>query len=823
MFIGANYSSRESISYLAHGQDHAEGQVQFYDPEIDGFLDSNGDYVPGSNPDKTPQFGTVLVPDTYALGSKSGKRDRFGLNANIEYRPNENTSLWFRGYYTSYTDDFVRPETKIRRGTTILDNRRGRLTSPTTGYGTRSRASIEHFFRKQERPVHQLVFGGKQKFGDAWEIEGNINFTNAVEEWPDGSYRLEGLPSCDNRDLGKELGVIPEFACMTYDFSDPTFPVFEINEMPEAFRDHPDASPWPNSGNTIGDPAFWPVTRIRFDTSHIEEDTWTADINLKWNVREGSFIKFGYKRLERDKSVDDTARQFFRNQSGAPVVNYTDTAGAGSAGGFGINHDQQELLGLIPFGPAAFRSQFGPVSNIAGFLDDEAVFIGTPNPYTSPSFDVNDPSLDIDDNKDALFPAGSPYTFDLNGSRGNSVEDDYVLNEIVDAAYIMGSVDFGERFNVIGGVRVEWTTGTVVGFPVFRGPASEGSGGVQAITATKDYETVLPSVQFKWDSTDNIVVRGSYTTNLSRPDYRDISPGTRGRLRTSRAVVLDDVTGLAVEQDYFTGDMRGGNPGLSPYGSKSYALSATYYFGDGSGLLSVGYFYKDIDGAIYTFEFSPTDEQDPNRERPIDALPIARSTVLDTNGDSHEVVTIRGVDFEEFDVETVSNADAGFVEGIEFTLQKNFDFLPAPLDGFGVVANMAFMDSGVRIQDRPDEDLPFFQQPDRVFNIQGYYQKGKLEARLAWRLQGVALTVVEGSAARDVNASDYKNLDFKLSYQFNERLGMYFSVKNITDEPLRHHVGDITNTSAIAHEERPGYEIYGTTYYVGMTWNFGRR
>lgn len=59
------------------------------------------------------------------------------------------------------------------------------------------------------------------------------------------------------------------------------------------------------------------------------------------------------------------------------------------------------------------------------------------------------------------------------------------------------------------------------------------------------------------------------------------------------------------------------------------------------------------------------------------------------------------------DVETVANANPGQILGYEFTYQQEFDFLPAPFDGLGIVANFTWIDSEVGVFQRTD-DIPFF-------------------------------------------------------------------------------------------------------------------
>lgn len=65
---------------------------------------------------------------------------------------------------------------------------------------------------------------------------------------------------------------------------------------------------------------------------------------------------------------------------------------------------------------------------------------------------------------------------------------------------------------------------------------------------------------------------------------------------------------------------------------------------------------------------------------------------------------------------------------------------------------------------------PFFLQADKIVNIQGYWEKGPLEARIAWRLQGDALLEVGGSTAQDLFITEREVVDLNFSYKINKRL-----------------------------------------------------
>ena len=790
-----------------------------YDPNFDGTLgtDDDGNFinVPPANPQDQglSPFGTIAMPQFFQNRASHGTRERFGVNGQVEFRPSEKTQLWLRGFYTSYDDFEDLRDMWIRWRTSTLGNlSRFRLLTEKTGYTTRARLFTKAITDLQERPVDQIVFGGRHRFGDAWTVEANLNFTHAEENHPaDILIETRNRLNCENR--RNSLGPIPENACVTFDYSG-FWPIIRLGPSVNAAFD---GRSWPNPDADLTDLDFFPVHRDRYSTSFVNEETWSFDIDVQWEGKlfgnNRTRVKFGFKRLERDKSVDDSAFAFIRDRSTEPYL--SDVAGDGSEGNFGELY--ASVYPATPLGPQSgpdagyYAEWLSVVQRPQAFRNDEAFhgdFFTIFRTQYNPETNTPDP--------DSLVPAGSPWRWDDASSRGNSVEDDYVLVEEVNAFYIMGDVEFSERLNVIGGVRVEWTDTNIRSFSTVR--QDGGSRDIVPLDPVdKNYSNVLPNFQIRYELNDNLLLRGAVTWMIARPDYIDIS--RRAEFE------FDGVTVDGQPAGYFTaGSVGEGNPDLNPYESFNADASLTYYFPNGSGLISAGFFYKKIDNGVYSFSYTPTDPSDQSIQ--FAGKEFERGTVTDPLGESVDVVFFRGVALDELTFSTVNNTDRGEIKGVEFTVQRHFDFLPKPLDGFGITANFAFIDSEVEIFQRPGEVLPYFQQPDEVFNVQLYYQKGGFEARLAWRRQGEALEQVGPDIYWDVYSYPQEILDLKVSYQINQHWGVYFSASNLTDEADRSWAGNDRNTiggfSGLGRAQGPGYEIWGTTYKVGATWRFGR-
>ncbi|MBP7142154.1 MAG: TonB-dependent receptor, partial [Opitutaceae bacterium] len=198
-------------------------------------------------------------------------------------------------------------------------------------------------------------------------------------------------------------------------------------------------------------------------------------------------------------------------------------------------------------------------------------------------------------------------------------------------------------------------------------------------------------------------------------------------------------------------------PGITVV-ADNFDISLEYYLNSG-GILSIAGFYKDIANPIYRFsqtEFS---------------------------------TSYNGMNFEQLDSQIYKNADSGKVTGVEFNVQVPFTFLPGLLDGFGADANYTLVTSEVKVPGRTDE-LPFFEQPDTSANIALYYQKNRIQARVAWNYQSNSLReirpvfVANGvTQPGDYYRADRYSIDAQASYKLTDNIRFFINGQNLTNSP----------------------------------------
>jgi TonB-dependent receptor len=130
------------------------------------------------------------------------------------------------------------------------------------------------------------------------------------------------------------------------------------------------------------------------------------------------------------------------------------------------------------------------------------------------------------------------------------------------------------------------------------------------------------------------------------------------------------------------------------------------------------------------------------------------------------------------------NADAGTILGLEASFQQPFTALPPPFNGLGLSANLTLIDSEVSVPEREGK-LPFFGQADVLYNIAPYYQKGRLETRVAWNYRGDFLESLRRSQEVDFYDRARTTVDVTATYRVGpSRLGevsVQGQVRNLTN------------------------------------------
>lgn len=351
---------------------------------------------------------------------------------------------------------------------------------------------------------------------------------------------------------------------------------------------------------------------------------------------------------------------------------------------------------------------------------------------------------------------GSLNLFDDAQFTNFSVPSEYLgenfeVTENVVAGYVMANQKLSDKLNVLFGVRIENTNleskGNSFNPDDVDDAAEEGDDFSDAVTVQEgksSYTNVLPSVHFKYNASENTVLRFAWTNTLSRPNYVDLVP--------YRSQEDDEVTL--------------GNPDLKPATSMNFDFMAEHYF-QSIGIISGGVFYKAINDFAYTYQ---SDGEDGNEY------------------------------YQPF------NGDDAKVYGAEISFQRQLDFLPGFAKNFGVYLNYTYLNSeanGIRNEDGDDRgtlDLPG--SSPNMFNGSLSYSDKKFSARLSANFSDSYLDELGGNSFEDRYYDNQFFLDFNINYAINKNWSIYADLNNITNQPLRYYQGVSSRTMQLEYYNR---------------------
>lgn len=273
-------------------------------------------------------------------------------------------------------------------------------------------------------------------------------------------------------------------------------------------------------------------------------------------------------------------------------------------------------------------------------------------------------------------PAGGPA---LNAA--SSFSDD----ELTSAVYAMARFKFDAHFPIDGqfGIRAVSNSRTLSGTdtanispvtntsgaPVVVNGVTIPPGGVIApgYTAFAPYSIdthtwdFLPSISARVHWSDQLQSHLSIGRTVTRPDFAALNPA------------LSEIPPTINRQ----GNGSEGNPNLSPTKVTAFDATLEYYFPKG-GSVSMAGFYRTVTGYI----------EPETVTVPYDQAFCVANGIPTGGGLAGQCNTI---------ISTVASSGKGYIEGVEFSMQKFFDFLPSPLDGLGYQATYTWINSSAPI------------------------------------------------------------------------------------------------------------------------------
>lgn len=299
------------------------------------------------------------------------------------------------------------------------------------------------------------------------------------------------------------------------------------------------------------------------------------------------------------------------------------------------------------------------------------------------------------------------------------------------------------------------------------------------VLSDNEYTDVLPSLNLAYRITDNVIARFAYSENMTPLNLNQYGEG----LALSNA--LDSVEGSPTQGQFIvTGGSLAGNPQLDPWRSTNYDLSLEWYVGQAS-MVSAAVFRVDID--------SFTVNETVDMEMP-DADGIVRRSVPIT---------------------TLVQGDGGTLEGFELGAKVAFSDIVEPdslLASFGIDTNFTYSPSEGAGTDIYGEENMFTDNSERQFNVIGWYQGDRFEARIAYNYRSERLAGQGGWGALNLFQAPTSYVDISASYDITENMSVYAQGSNITGEYEDYY---------LQWEDQYAFQnYYETRYIVGVRAKF---
>ncbi len=331
---------------------------------------------------------------------------------------------------------------------------------------------------------------------------------------------------------------------------------------------------------------------------------------------------------------------------------------------------------------------------------------------------------------------------DVYGNALRARQSNYEVEEEISAGYAMAETSW-RKFHLLGGVR--WEETKVVGTGVFTNPiqatAAQIPDPVQRainnagtnITRRSTYRNAFPSVHLLYKFRPELQLRASYSTGIGRPGFGAIVPNT----------TVNEQTDVVTTN----------NPGLRPQFADSYDLSLEYYT-EPAGLVSLGVFRKDISDYIVS---------------QIGVVPPGFPL---------------GEQYVGYELRTSVNGGSAKVQGLEFNLVRQLNFIPRQLGLFTFKGNLTVLsaegDFGTGSRLRSGQVPGFI---PRAWNIVGEYAKGRFYSLVRYNQQA-AFPV--GTTANPVLATTNprrEKIDVNLGFRWRKSCEFFFAIDNLTERP----------------------------------------
>ena len=367
----------------------------------------------------------------------------------------------------------------------------------------------------------------------------------------------------------------------------------------------------------------------------------------------------------------------------------------------------------------------------------------------------------------------NPSRFEAEDAPGEYMADNYKADERILAAYLRWDQNFSEKLVMTLGVRAEHTYTKYEGARIVDEEFDEAT----RRSYDNDYLNLLPSLSFKYDVKENLILRAAFTTALARPNYYDLVP----------------FANISAEDE----EIAAGNPDLKPTYAYNFDLMGEYYF-KSVGIFSVGGFYKNLQNFIYAYADNSYNSTKFAHDFPGMGNPIPVG--------------------ENWDFLRPMNGESVGIYGFEVAFQRRLDFFRSQfLRNFGIYVNYTYTDSktkGIFSEDGDERSgLKLPGTAPHMANASLSWENARFSARVSLSYSGSYLDEVGGDAFEDRYYDEQLFLDANASWRITPWMRLFAEANNLTNQPLRYYQGGVRNRTA-------QMEYYKPTCTLGLKFEF---
>jgi iron complex outermembrane receptor protein len=309
----------------------------------------------------------------------------------------------------------------------------------------------------------------------------------------------------------------------------------------------------------------------------------------------------------------------------------------------------------------------------------------------------------------------------------------YKVNEKDTAAYAQANFA-GDRWSGNIGLRYVYTkedinyNSSAVSAYTSAGPITGSAFGDYYVnTYNHSYDRFLPSANFKFNISDDVIARFAASQTMTRPDYSALAG----------SYSLDDLT--------HTGS--GGNPQLKPLISTNFDAGLEWYFAP-RGLVSAGVYNMQLSDYI---NFGTQNIQFKDQQA--------------SNTAGHDV-------FATYQVSVPTNVN-GHVKGVEL------NYIQPIGDYFGVQTNYTFASGSA------EDGKPLQGTSKNTFNVSGYFENQMFNARISYTYRSSFYAGV--SRTDTFYQAGIGNLAASFGYNINSWLSLTLDAMNLNNPKLKYY------------------------------------